>query len=66
MTPTLRPDLGITPRQVTAMQRKIDALEIENDAIGDSRIRHAINERLVEVRLLLRDGHLRNMNGAKE
>ena len=58
-------NLGITLRQVAAMQRKIDALEIENDAIEDSRIRHAISERLVEVRLLLRDGHLRNMNGGR-
>lgn len=56
-------NLGITARQVAAMQGKIDALEIENDAIGDTRIRHAIDERLVEIRLLLRDGHLRNMNG---
>ena len=56
-------NLGITLRQVAAMQRKIDSLEIENDAIEDSRFRHAISERLVEVRLLLRDGHLRNMNG---
>jgi len=39
-------------------------LEMENDAIGDTPIRHAINERLVEIRLLLRDGHLKNKCGS--
>lgn len=57
--------LGITKSQLAAMQRKIDQLERENDAIALTRIRHAVNERLVEIRLLLRDGHLRNMNGGK-
>ena len=59
------PALGITKSQLAAMQRKIDQLERENDAIALTRIRHAVNERLVEIRLLLRDGHLRNMNGGK-
>lgn len=58
-------DLGISKPQLAAMQRKIDQLERENDAIGLTRIRHAVNEILVEIRLLLRDGHLRNMNGGK-
>lgn len=57
--------LGITKSQLAAMQRKIDQLERENDAIALTRIRHAVNGRLVEIRLLLRDGHLRNMNGGK-
>jgi hypothetical protein len=57
--------LGITKPQITAMQKKIDALERENDAIALTRIRHAINERLVEIRLLLRDGHLKGMNGGR-
>ena len=57
--------LGITKSQLAAMQRKIAQLERENDAIALTRIRHAVNERLVEIRLLLRDGHLRNMNGGK-
>ena len=57
--------LGITKSQLAAMQRKIDQLERENDAIALTRIRHAVNSRLVEIRLLLRDGHLRNMNGGK-
>ena len=57
--------LGISKPQLAAMQRKIDQLERENDAIALTRIRHAVNERLVEIRLLLRDGHLRNMNGGK-
>jgi len=57
--------LGITKPQIASMQRKVDALERENDAIALTRIRHAINERLVEIRLLLRDGHLGNMNGGR-
>ncbi|MDX9956486.1 MAG: hypothetical protein RBT75_20485 [Anaerolineae bacterium] len=54
--------LGITDAQVKAMQRKVDQLERENDAIGNTKIRHKISENLVEIRLLLRDGHLKNMN----
>ena len=57
--------LGITKPQIDSMQRKVDQLERENDAIALTRIRHAVNERLVEIRLLLRDGHLRNMNGGR-
>ena len=52
--------LGITKRQIKAMQDKVDSLERENDAIGLTRVRHAISERLVEIRLLLRDGHINN------
>ena len=55
--------LGVTKPQIASMQRKVDQLERENDAIAPTRIRHAINQRLVEIRLLLRDGHLKNMNG---
>lgn len=50
--------LGITKAQIAAMQRKVDALERENDAIALTRVRHAISERLIEIRLLLRDGNL--------
>jgi hypothetical protein len=57
--------LGITKPQIKAMQRKVDALEHENDAIGLTCVRHAINERLVEIRLLLRDGHIQNKNGGR-
>jgi hypothetical protein len=57
-------DLGITKPQVSAMQKRIDTLEHENDAIGNTEIRHAISERLVEIRLLLRDGHLKNKHGS--
>jgi hypothetical protein len=57
--------LGITKQQIAAMQRKVDQLERENDAIALTRVRHAINERLVEIRLLLRDGHLKNLNGGR-
>lgn len=57
--------LGITKPQIAGMQKKIDALERENDAIALTRVRHEISQRLVEIRLLLRDGHLKNMNGGK-
>lgn len=57
--------LGITKQQIASMQRKVDALERENDAIALTRVRHAINKRLVEIRLFLRDGHTRNMNGGR-
>ena len=50
--------LGITEPQIKTMQKRIDKLELENDAIGLTRVRHAISQRLVEVRLLLRDGHI--------
>lgn len=55
--------LGITKPQIVSMQRKIDALERENDAIALTRIRYGINSRLVEIRLLLRDGNLKGLNG---
>ena len=57
--------LGITKQQIGDMQKKVDALERENDAIALTRIRHAINRRLVEIRLLLRDGNLNSMNGGQ-
>lgn len=55
--------LGITKQQIASMQRKVDQLERENDAIALTRIRHAVNSRLVEIRLLLRDGNINGMNG---
>ena len=55
--------LGITKQQLASMQKKVDQLERENDAIALTRIRHAVNQRLVEIRLLLRDGNLNKMNG---
>jgi hypothetical protein len=57
--------LGISRPQIRAMHTKVDALERENDAIALTRIRHEISQRLVEIRLLLRDGHLKNMGGMK-
>jgi hypothetical protein len=55
--------LGISKPQIASMQRKVDQLERENDAIALTRIRHAVSQKLVEIRLLLRDGNLRSMNG---
>ena len=43
----------------------VDRLERLNDSVGCTPIRHAISHRVVEIRLLARDGHLRNMNGGK-
>jgi hypothetical protein len=54
----LKLDLGIDPKDVDAMQRTVDLMERANDAIGNRRIRHAINQRLIEIRLFLRDGQL--------
>jgi len=54
--------LGISKQSIYEMQRKVDHLELENDAIALTRVRQAISQRLVEIRLLLRDGHLNNMN----
>lgn len=43
----------------------VDKLELLNAGVGCKPIRHAISHRVVEIRLLARDGHLRNMNGGK-
>ena len=58
--------LGITKQQIAAMQRRVDKLEHENDAIALTRIRHDIGQRLVEIRMLLRDGNLNNINGGRK
>ena len=58
--------LGITKQQIAAMQRRVDKLERENDAIALTRIRHGIGQRLVEIRMLLRDGNLNNINGGRK
>lgn len=57
--------LGISKEQIDVMQKKVDALEIENDAISLTRVRHAISEHLVSIRLLLRDGNTNKMNGGR-
>ncbi len=48
---------------VKKMLRQIDTLERLNDAVGDRNIRHEVSKRLVEARLLIRDGNLDNLNG---
>lgn len=40
----------------------IDKLERLNDCVGNTPIRHQISEYLVRIRLLARDGHMRNLN----
>ena len=65
MNMTTQYDFGISAGQTAGLQRMVDALDaLERgaDYIGDAPVRHAISERLVEIRLLLRDGHLRSMN----
>lgn len=47
------------------LQRQIDTLEKTIDCIAETPIRHALSERIVECRLLVRDGNLRNMNSRK-
>lgn len=47
------------------LNRGIDALERQIDNVGDTPLRHALSQRIVEIRMLARDGHLRNMNGGK-
>lgn len=39
-----------------------DRLELLNDAVGTTSIRHRISEYLVRIRHLAKDGHMRNMN----
>jgi hypothetical protein len=58
--------LGVSKEHIDEMQSAINQLEWQNDAIGLTRVRHAVSQRLVEIRLLLRDGHLKNMNGGSK
>ena len=55
------PNLGITQEQIDKMQKRVSKLERENQAIEPTTIRQAIDQRLVEIRLLLRDGSLKGM-----
>jgi hypothetical protein len=52
-----------------ALARKIQALvgklEVLNDAVGNTPIRHQISEYLVCIRLLIRDGSTKNRNGGQ-
>lgn len=57
--------LGITKAQIVEMQETVNALELQNDAIGLTRVRRAVDQRLVEIRLLLRDGDLKRLNGGR-
>lgn len=54
--------LGVDADHLDEMQRKINQLERENDAVALTRVRHEISGHLVAIRLLLRDGHTKNMN----
>jgi len=51
-------NLGITGQQLGVMQRRLNSLEREADAIEPTPIRHEVSKRIVEIRRLLRDGHL--------
>lgn len=57
--------LGITKQQIVSMQKRINTLERENDAIALTRVRREIGIRLVEIRLLLRDGNLKGLKGGR-
>ena len=57
--------LGITKQQIVSMQKRINTLEREYDAIALTRVRREIGVRLVEIRLLLCDGNLKGLNGGR-
>jgi hypothetical protein len=45
------------------IMKAAQALERLNDSVGNTPIRHAINERCVEIFLLARDGNLKKKGG---
>ena len=48
------------------MLKKISKLRRLNDAIGERSLRHAIDEHLTRVFLLVRDGNLDCLNGGTQ
>jgi len=50
--------LGVVQAHVKRMQKTLNHLKRDNDAIGLTEVRHAIDERLIEIWRLLRDGKL--------
>jgi hypothetical protein len=44
--------------RLATMNSLVNRLEWENDDIAEVAVRNAVSERLAEIRLLLRDGHL--------
>lgn len=55
----LKDILGISKNHLDGMQAKVTELELEADYIASRDIRHMINQRLVEIRLLLKNGELK-------
>ena len=55
----LKDILGISKNHLDVMQAKVTELELEADYIASRDIRHMINQRLVEIRLLLKNGELK-------
>lgn len=53
------------PALLRVMGRAIDTLERQIDCVAERPLRLALNQRIIEIRMLARDGHLRNMNGGK-
>lgn len=53
--------LGITKEQLAGMLELVARLHTKNNAIGSTHVRRQIDRRLVEIHLLLRDGHLDNI-----
>lgn len=60
--PPTPPNLGITQEQIDKMQKRVSKLDQENQAIEPRDVRQAIDQRLVEIRLLLRDGNLKGLS----
>ena len=61
--PPNKHELGITKEQIAAIQSTLNRAIRQCDAIAPTHIRQAIDKRLVEIKLLIRDGHTRNKNG---
>lgn len=53
--------LGVSDEHIDEMQSNVNHLGRQNDIIVLTRVRQAIDKRLAEIRLLLRDGHLKNV-----
>lgn len=55
----LQQNLERHAQRLSRMHEEIDCFERRNDWLGNREVRHAISQRLVEIRILLRDGKLK-------
>lgn len=54
----LATDLGVSEPQLTTLLGLVDQLERRVDALAPRKLRQELNQRVVEIRCLLRDGNL--------